>query len=463
VFSDELENLLCDYLLEMSGRGFAMTQQQVCSFAYDLAEENHYQHNFDRNFKRAGRDWFESFLKRHSTLSIRAAEATSLGRLIGFNRPQVSRFFDVLMTVYSKYNFSPSRIYNCDETGLPTVPTRLPKVLAAKGSKRVAKVTSAERGKNVTLVCCMNAAGAFIPPAFLFARKKMTDKLMIGAPADAAGFATDNGWMTGEAFVKYLEHFAKHTRPTVGDPVLMILDNHSSHIGLPAVEFCRSKGIVMVSIPPHCTHRLQPLDISFFGGLKAYYSRACDAWMAQHPGKPITEYHVPSLLSGAYQKAATVAVAINGFRSAGIYPFDKDIFCDADFAAAQTTERAANSFQGGNESVSPVNQDISETTAVFTDPSATAETQKVTSDAAPLSAPPVQKTVTQESDQCPSSPVAAAGQDIISSAAVPCDQSSSVCEVPCHPDAVVENPDVVDTRVLHSSPSSHAGQRKCEV
>ena len=46
-------------------------------------------------------------------------------------------------------------------------------------------------------VCSMNAAGSFMPPALLFARKKMTEKLMIGAPADAIGIATDNGWMTG--------------------------------------------------------------------------------------------------------------------------------------------------------------------------------------------------------------------------------------------------------------------------
>jgi len=29
--------------------------------------------------------------------------------------------------------------------------------------------------KNVTFVCRMNAAGAFVPPVFLFARKKMTE------------------------------------------------------------------------------------------------------------------------------------------------------------------------------------------------------------------------------------------------------------------------------------------------
>jgi len=137
VFSDEVENQLCEYLLEMSARGFGMTQQQVCAFAYELAEKNHLEHNFDRNLKRTGPDWFESFLHRHHNLSIRDAETTSLGRLMAFNRPQVNQFFDLLMTVYTKYDFPPSRMYNCDETGLPTVPTKLPKVLAARGSKRV--------------------------------------------------------------------------------------------------------------------------------------------------------------------------------------------------------------------------------------------------------------------------------------------------------------------------------------
>ena len=191
----------------------------------------------------------------------------------------------------------------------------------------------------------MNAAGSFMPPAFLFARKKMTEKLMIGAPADAIGIATDNGWMTGEAFVKYLQHVVKHARPMKEDPILLILDNRASHIGLQVIDFCREKGIIMVSIPPHCTHRLQPLDISFFGPLKTYYSRSCDAWMAHHPGQAITEYHVASLVNGAYQKAATVASAVSGFHASGIYPFDRDVFSDADFSAALTTDRALETNQ----------------------------------------------------------------------------------------------------------------------
>jgi len=117
----------------------------------------------------------------------------------------------------------------------------------------------------------MNAAGAFIPPVFLFARKKMTKRLMTGAPADAKGIVTDSGWMTSEAFVTYLQHVVAHARSSVEDPILMILDNHASHIGLQAVEFCRENGIMMVSISPHCSDQLQPLDVSFFGALNTYY------------------------------------------------------------------------------------------------------------------------------------------------------------------------------------------------
>lgn len=55
-----------------------------------------------------------------------------------------------------KYKFSPERIYNFNETGLTIVhyPVR---VIATKGVKQVGSTTSAERGVNVPLICCINA------------------------------------------------------------------------------------------------------------------------------------------------------------------------------------------------------------------------------------------------------------------------------------------------------------------
>jgi len=41
-----------------------------------------------------------------------------------------------------------------------------------KKKKQVGKLTSAERGRNITVMFSMNATGHFIPPMFVFTKKK---------------------------------------------------------------------------------------------------------------------------------------------------------------------------------------------------------------------------------------------------------------------------------------------------
>jgi hypothetical protein len=54
--------------------------------------------------------------------------------------------------------------------------------------------------------------------------------------------------------------------------VLLILDGHGSHKHLDALEFVKVNGVILLCLPPHCTHRMQPLDVSFFRPLDAYYN-----------------------------------------------------------------------------------------------------------------------------------------------------------------------------------------------
>ena len=47
---------------------------------------------------------------------------------------------------------------------------------------------------------------------------------------------------------------------------MLILDSHVTHTNnLAATDMTREAGVVMVSLPPHRTHRFQPLDWAFFG------------------------------------------------------------------------------------------------------------------------------------------------------------------------------------------------------
>ena len=68
-----------------------------------------------------------------------------------------------------------------DESGV-TVVQKLSKILAHKGKHQVGKITSVERGQNITTICCMNAMGGFVPPGFIFPRQCMKIELQDGAP-----------------------------------------------------------------------------------------------------------------------------------------------------------------------------------------------------------------------------------------------------------------------------------------
>lgn len=65
-----------------------------------------------------------------------------------------------------------------DETGMSTVPNIQAKVLSRKRKRSANKISSAELGPNVTVVDGVSATGHFIPPAFIFGRKRVKTKLL---------------------------------------------------------------------------------------------------------------------------------------------------------------------------------------------------------------------------------------------------------------------------------------------
>ena len=109
-----------------------------------------------------------------------------------------------------------------------------------------------------------------VPPVFIFPRVRITDRLLVNGPVGAIGFAQQSGWMDSQLFVQWLEHFIKFVKPSRDQPVLL-LDGHCSHKTLDAIETARHHGVILLCFPPHCTHKMQPLDVSFFGPLKRTY------------------------------------------------------------------------------------------------------------------------------------------------------------------------------------------------
>ena len=137
----------------------------------------------------------------------------------------------------------------------------------------------------------------------------------------------------------FMKHFVTVTKCNKESPVLLILDNHVSHLSNGLIDYCRDKGVVMLTLPPHCSQKLQPLDRSVFGPLKKYINTTCDDWITNHPGKVMTIYDIPSIIKKALPAAATCKNIYSGFKACGTVPYDRSIFSDSNFFPAYVTDR----------------------------------------------------------------------------------------------------------------------------
>lgn len=353
VFTEEEENTLKRYLMKMDDLFYGLTPGDFRKTVGDFAKKLGKGDRFPKGC--AGKDWLAGFRKRHSSIVLRSPEPTSLARARGFNRPQVERFYNLLEELMGKYSLDPTQIYNMDETGIRTSTTKPPKILSSYGKRQVGLISSTERGTLTTVVCSCNAAGSFIPPFFIYKRKRFAPRLLDGAPPGSEGTVSESGWISGPLFLSWLQFLVEKTRPSEQKKLLLLLDNHESHKFYPALEYATKNHIIFLSFPPHTTHKLQPLDVSVYGPIKKYFEQEIATFHKVHPGRTISQLDVASIFNPAYLKGASPMNAINGFRVAGIWPFNRNLFQDCDFAPASVTDNPQES-QSVSNTLQPVHQ-----------------------------------------------------------------------------------------------------------
>jgi len=155
-----LEEKLFGYLLLIERKYFRCTRDDVRRLAFQLAVQNKITNSFSIAKEAAGKDWFKRCMKRHSDkLSLRQPIGTSTARTTGFGKEQVGIFFDLYEKELAAHYYSPSLIFNVDETGLKVVQKKQPKILALKGKRQIGALIAAYRGSLIIIVVCMSASG----------------------------------------------------------------------------------------------------------------------------------------------------------------------------------------------------------------------------------------------------------------------------------------------------------------
>jgi hypothetical protein len=127
----------------------------------------------------------------------------------------------------------------------------------------------------VTIIKAISANG-FIPPPLVIVEAVMHQLAWYEnglIPLDWSVAVSEKGWTSNEIGLYWLEHvFNKHTKSrTVGTYRLLILDGHGSHATPEFDQYCLDQKIIVLCMPAHSSHLLQPLDVGCFAALKRSY------------------------------------------------------------------------------------------------------------------------------------------------------------------------------------------------
>ena len=84
---------------------------------------------------------------------------------------------------------------------------------------------------------------------------------------------SENGWTSNEIGFTWLKStFDIHTKHcTIGRYRLLIFDGHGSHVTPEFDYYCCENAIIVLCMPAHSSHLLQPLDVGCFSALKRFY------------------------------------------------------------------------------------------------------------------------------------------------------------------------------------------------
>jgi DDE superfamily endonuclease len=210
-----------------------------------------------------------------------------------------------------------------DESGFAVGSSQSSRALVNIRENNSWKVISG-RQEWITAIECVNAAGAAIPPMIIFKAKYTNSGWIPPATPSNWRFTTSNsGWTSDSHGFEWLSTvFDPMTKPE--EPKqrrLLILDGHSSHMTANFIAFCMDNAIDLLILPPHCTHVLQPLDISLFSPLKRALAVETDAVAELDHGR-IPRVEWTEMYIRARGNAFTAGNINSGWRKSGLVPLE---------------------------------------------------------------------------------------------------------------------------------------------
>ena len=268
-----------------------------------------------------GDRWTQRFIRRHPDLKSVVGKRIEASRINCSTEEAFNRWFDAFKEVKDEFKIKDANIYNMDETGSALGTVNATRVII---DKSVGSEYQKEPGRQewITVIECICADGTTIAPMVIFKGESLNARDVVEG-AEGWKFAFNSkGWTSNAHGLSWFHRcFEPDTRDKAnGGYRLLICDGHDSHITAAVVELCINNKIILMVLPPHTSHLLQPLDVAIFAPVKQYLATQNKKFI----NCGIARQQRPEWLL-AYAKARESAITkrniYSAFRGAGLIPF----------------------------------------------------------------------------------------------------------------------------------------------
>ena len=343
------EEVLVKWAKVMGRRGVPLTSSMVAKYTSEISG------------KSIGVLWPKRFLARHPDLKIKATTSLEKCHAKALNTTAVEGFYDILEKVVEEFSIKPENTWNMDEKG---VQLGIGAKIAAIIDREQSSVYSVEDGNRelVTIIEAVSATGAALIPSIIFqgvrrnpewgrpennpssARYVVISLSQLFTPVNNDLYSVSvspKGWTDQELGLKWLERdFELNTRPQNPQEFrLLILDGHNSHCTYPFIKFSAEHRILIICLPSHTTHALQPCDVGVFGPLT--HAWKSQVTQASQDNVPITKYNLLRYYHNAQSIALKPSTIQSTFRKTGIYPLNCNAIPESAFEPAKNTTTEA--------------------------------------------------------------------------------------------------------------------------
>jgi hypothetical protein len=330
ILSSAQENVLLKWIKELTISGYSPGHRLLKEIAEELRQKRTY--DLDDvspsslepipNYQ-LGQNWVPRFIQRHPHLRVVIGRRIESVRMDRATKEVLGEWFDAYKKLVLEEKIAQENTYNMDESGF-SIGTMESTRIIIDSTLRTKHQAHPGRQEWISMVECICGDGTILPPLGIFKGKNVLQNWIPDQVRNSWFFsANKKGWTSNLHGLEWLKRvFEPLTRTKAnGQYRLLVCDGHDSHISGSFIAHCLQNRILLMILPPHTSHLLQPLDVAIFGPLKKRLTAAL-SHLNQAQLVRIQKVEWMDAYIQARLDVCNYQNIISAWRGAGLFPFN---------------------------------------------------------------------------------------------------------------------------------------------